>query len=239
MSAQVKSNQRIIVALDTPSLEVVEKNLKELQDFGVLYKIGFELFTAHGWKALDLVKTFGGKIFLDLKLHDIPTTVARTASVICGYEVDMFNVHALGGFEMMREVRRAVDESPAARKPVVLAVTILTSHDEPSLQQVGLGGTTLDEEVKKLALLAQSAGLDGVVSSPREIGLLRASAGKDFKIVTPGIRPLESSLQDQKRTLTPPEAFQSGADYIVIGRPITGAPDPRGAAEAILQTLSG
>ncbi len=234
----MNARDRVIVALDAPSLEAARKLLEALRGVVSFYKVGLELFTAHGWKALDLVKSFGGKIFLDLKLHDIPTTVARTAAVICGYEVDMFNVHALGGLEMMREVRLAVDASPSARKPLVLAVTILTSHDAASLQHVGLGGITIDEEVKKLALLAQSAGLDGVVSSPREIGLLRASAGKDFKIVTPGIRPLESSLQDQKRTLIPAEAFRAGADYIVIGRPITGAPDPRGAAEAIFQTLS-
>ena len=234
----MNARDRVIVALDAPSLEAARKLLEALRGVVSFYKVGLELFTAHGWKALDLVKSFGGKIFLDLKLHDIPTTVARTAAVICGYEVDMFNVHALGGLEMMREVRLAVDASPSARKPLVLAVTILTSHDAASLQHVGLGGITIDEEVKKLALLAQSAGLDGVVSSPREIGLLRASAGKDFKIVTPGIRPLESSLQDQKRTLIPAEAFRAGADYIVIGRPITGAQDPRGAAEAILQTLS-
>ena len=240
MSAQVKSNQRIIVALDTPSLEVVEKNLKELQDFGVLYKIGFELFTAHGWQAVELVRKYGGRVFLDLKFHDIPTTVAKAAAVVCEHDVFMFNVHALGGFKMMKEARNAVDQRSAGkkRKPLLIAVTILTSHTEEDLARELRIKEKMQDQVVHLATLAQKAGLDGIVSSAQELPVLRKEFPEDFLIVTPGIRTPGSLKNDQKRTFTPKEAVDAGADYLVIGRPITAAQKPREQVQKILQSLS-
>lgn len=233
------TDSRLIVALDTPSLDVARKLLKDLKGLVTFYKIGFELFTAHGWEAVDLVRQAGGRIFLDLKLHDIPTTVAKTAAVICEHDVEMFNVHALGGLEMMNKTREMVDEraKTGKRKPLVLGVTILTSHTEAELsKELGIQ-RTLNEEVLELARLVKKAGLDGVVSSPQETTLLRKEFPRDFLIVTPGVRPEGSAKEDQKRTYIPQMALQAGADYLVVGRPITGAPNPRKEAAAILDSI--
>lgn len=229
----------IIVALDVPNLEACQKLVDELKGLVTIYKIGSELFTAHGWRAVDLVEKSGGKVFLDLKLHDIPTTVARTSAVIAQRGVFMFNVHTLGGLEMMREARKAVDQnSRAGKKPLLLGVTILTSHSERSLAgELGIE-RPLKEEVLALARLAKQAGLDGVVSSPEETEFLRKESGKDFILVTPGVRPSGSPADDQARNLTPREALRRGAHYLVIGRPITQAPNPREAAQQILHSLS-
>jgi len=230
---------RLIVALDTSSFDVAKKLIQELEGLVNFYKIGFELFTAFGWKTVELVRKSGGKIFLDLKLHDIPNTVSKTAAVICEYEIEMFNVHTLGGFEMMRQVRETVEKRPWSGKtrPHILGVTILTSHTQETLsQEMGIG-RKLGEQVLHLAELAKKAGLDGVVSSPQEISLLRAQFSKDFLIVTPGIRPEGSPMEDQKRTYTPKEALATGANYIVIGRPITAAEDPRKETLSILNSL--
>ena len=229
----------LIVALDFPNLEACEKLIGELDGLVSIYKIGSELFTAHGWRAVDLVEKSGGKVFLDLKLHDIPTTVARTSAVIAQRGVFMFNVHTLGGLEMMREARKAVDQnSRAGKKPFLLGVTILTSHSERSLSgELGIE-RPLKEEVLALARLAKQAGLDGVVSSPEETEFLRKEYGKDFILVTPGVRPSGSPVDDQARSLTPREALRRGAHYLVIGRPITQAPRPREAAQQILHSLS-
>ncbi len=235
----IQLSDRFIVALDTPRLEEAKKLLTELQGVITFYKIGLELFSAHGWKAVELVRQFGGRIFLDLKLHDIPTTVAKTAAVICEHEIDMFNVHALGGFEMMKKTAETVDAcvKTGKKKPIILAVTILTSHTEEDLSRdLGIQ-KGLKDEVISLARLAHKAGLNGVVCSPQEIALVRQELPKDFTLVTPGVRPLESDKNDQKRTLTPQEALQAGADYLVIGRPITAAADPRAQALAILSSL--
>ena len=198
------------------------------------YKIGFELFTAHGWRAVEEVEKGGGKVFLDLKLHDIPSTVSKTARVIAGRGVFMFNVHALGGLEMMRQARRAVDEtSPKGKRPLLVAVTILTSHDEKSLAgELGIR-PSLKKEVLGLARLAKQAGLDGVVCSPQETAHLRRRFGKDFLLVTPGVRPAGAATDDQSRTRTPADAVADGSDYLVIGRPITRAADPVAVLAAI------
>jgi orotidine-5'-phosphate decarboxylase len=232
------NDSKVILALDTSSLDVAKKLIKEVEGVIGYYKIGFELFTAHGWAAVDLVKKAGGKVFLDLKLHDIPNTVAKSAAVICEHEVDMFNVHTLGGFEMMKEVRKTVDErAKGKKKPVVIGVTILTSHTEKNLSEdLGIK-RGLNEQVLHLAGLAEKAGLDGVVSSPQEITLIRGKLPKDFLIVTPGIRPAGSDKGDQKRTFTPQDALQAGCDYMVIGRPIYAAAQPRKAAAEILESL--
>lgn len=228
----------LIVALDFAELEPCRQLLRELDGLVSIYKIGTELFTAHGWKAVDWVHKSGGKVFLDLKLHDIPTTVAKTARVIAQRGIFMFNVHALGGLEMMREARKAVDETgPKNSRPLLLAVTVLTSHREKILStELGIQ-KSLREEVGALARLAREAGLDGVISSGEETGLLRKEFGRKFILVTPGIRPPGSRKDDQARSLTPREAVEKGADYLVVGRPITAASRPRLAVEQILQSL--
>lgn len=230
----------LIVALDFPELGPCLKLLDELKGLVKIYKIGSELFTAHGWKAVELVEKSGAEVFLDLKLHDIPNTVAKTSRVITERGVFMFNVHALGGLEMMRAARKAVDEGPpqGRAKPLLLAVTLLTSHEANALsQELGIA-RPLREEVLALARLAKEAGLDGVVCSPEEIEVLRKALGPNCLLVTPGIRPAGSDLNDQKRCLTPREAIQRGANYLVIGRPVTAAPDPRKVVQDILG-LSG
>lgn len=234
------TNDQVIVALDTFSLDAAKKLLQELEGVISFYKIGFELFTAHGWAAVDLVRKFGGKIFLDLKLHDIPNTVSKTAAVLCEHDIEMFNVHTLGGLEMMKQVRKVVDErfKLSKKKPIVIGVTILTSHSPEELSKdLGIS-RDLNSQVLHLAGLAKQAGLDGVVCSPLEIELLRRNIGPDFTIVTPGIRGKDDAKGDQKRTFSASEAIQAGASYIVVGRPITAAENPRKEAQAILQSLS-
>ena len=229
----------LVVALDFPDLEPCRKLLQELKGLVKFYKIGSELFTAHGWRAVELVHEWEGKVFLDLKLHDIPTTVARTSRVIAQKGIFMFNVHALGGLEMMRQARQAVDEaSKPESKPLLIGVTILTSHDEKTLsKELGIKHR-LQEEVLSLARLAQEAGLDGVVCSPEELPLLRKKLGPNFIFVTPGIRMAEADKQDQKRNMTPRQAKENGASYLVVGRPITAAPDPYKATLDILHSLA-
>lgn len=226
----------LIIALDFPELDPCRRILEELKGLVKIYKVGSELFTAEGWRAVELVRQSGAEVFLDLKLHDIPTTVAKTAKVIAAHEVFMFNVHALGGLEMMREAKKAVDEaSKGSHRPLLVGVTILTSHEEAALsRELGIN-RPLKEEVLALARLAKDAGLDGVVCSPEEIEILKKALGEKFILVTPGIRPAGGEKQDQSRVMTPQEALQKGAHYLVIGRPVTAAPHPRQAVEQILK----
>ena len=229
----------LIVALDYSDLESCQRLLKELKGLVKIFKIGSELFTAHGWSAVDIVQKSGAEVFLDLKLHDIPTTVAKTSRVIARRGIFMFNVHALGGLQMMDAARNAVDEEcRTVRKPVILGVTVLTSLDEKILsREIGITRPIRDE-VMSLAELAKEAGLDGVVASPEETEMLRMKLGREFVIVTPGIRPAGSEAHDQRRSLTPRKALERGASYLVIGRPITEAPSPGQAARDILQSLA-
>jgi len=229
----------LIVALDFSDLEPCDKLLRKLKGLVEIYKIGSELFTAHGWRAVKLVEKFGGKVFLDLKLHDIPTTVAKTARVIAGRGVFMFDVHTLGGLEMMREAKRAVDEAVGAGlpRPFILGVTLLTSLEEKILSlELGIE-RPLQDQVLALAHLAKKAGLNGVISSPEEIEPLRKEFGRDFFLLTPGIRFQGADRQDQARWLSPARAIQRGADYLVVGRPITAAENPRQATETILKSI--
>ncbi len=230
-----KRLEKVIIALDTPTLEAAESLLQQLKGVITYYKIGFEFFTAHGWKAVELVKKYGARIFLDLKLHDIPNTAAKTAAVICDHEVDMFNVHALGGLEMMKEVRKTVDEKTKnkTQKPLVIAVTILTSHSGETLSRDLNISKALPDQVLHLAGLAWQAGLDGVVCSAQEAKTLRSTLPKPFYLVTPGIRPTGVQKVDQMRTMTPTEAETAGVNFMVIGRPVTGASDPRKACETL------
>ena len=220
--------QSVLVALDVPTRERALELASQLSSHVGGLKIGLELFCACGPQ---IVEEIGPKrVFLDLKFHDIPNTVAAASRVAARLGVHIFNVHCLGGLEMMRAAADAARETnPDVR---VIGVTILTSHDADSLKKIGLIETP-EQAVPRLASLAQQAGLDGVVCSAREIGPVRAVCGDDFMLVTPGIRPAKAELGDQKRVLTPREALDAGANYLVVGRPITGAADPIKAAQTL------
>jgi orotidine-5'-phosphate decarboxylase len=235
-SAQLK--ERLIVALDTPSLEAVRAIMTRLKGLVSFYKVGLELFSAQGWQAVEIVKSQGCRVFVDLKLHDIPNTVARAVAVLCEHEVDMLTVHTLGGTAMMKKAREVVEEriGTGKHRPLVMGVTVLTSHSEQELaSELGIA-KALPQAVMDLAALAHKSGLDGVISSPQETAGLRAKFGRNFIIVTPGIRPGGTAKADQKRVLTPKQAVEAGADYLVIGRPITAAADPGQVVENILKS---
>ncbi len=231
---------RIIFALDVEHFHEAQHWVTLLRDRVGIFKVGKQLFTHSGPKVIDMIIQKGQKVFLDLKYHDIPNTVAKAGEEATRHQVAMFNLHALGGFEMMKktmEVSRTVAKLLGIPRPAILAVTILTSMDESNLKEVGIQGP-IEEAVGRLALLAQKAGMDGVVASPQEIGIIRQQCGKNFLIVTPGIRHPSDKKDDQKRTLTPKEAIEAGADYLVIGRPIKEAPDPIEAVERIIEDIS-
>jgi len=222
--------QRVFVALDVPSRERAVALSTQLESAVGGYKIGLELFVSCGPQIFDDIDP--ARTFLDLKFHDIPNTAAGAARAAARLGVMMCNVHCLGGAAMMRAAADAAHEVNPATK--VLGVTILTSHDAASLQEIGLKDDFSNDPavaVRHLAALAKEAGLDGVVCSPQEIQIVRQSCGDDFLIVTPGIRPAKSTFDDQKRTLTPRQALQNGADWIVVGRPITAAGDSVQAAQ--------
>ncbi len=232
--------ERIIVALDTADIRVAKKLIGSLKDLIKIFKVGNEFFTAHGPKAVQVVRDAGADVFLDLKYHDIPNTVAQAARAAVSLEVFMFNVHVSGGLQMMQEACMAAADE--ARKhnlsaPKLIGVTLLTSlSQEEVTKQIGIS-KTINDTVLHYAELAQKAGLDGVVASAREIELIRSKLGSQFLIVTPGIRPAWAERGDQERVMTPKEALKLGADYIVIGRPITAAEDPREAALRIFEEL--
>jgi orotidine-5'-phosphate decarboxylase len=233
--------RKVIFALDVPTLEEARRFVRLLKDRVGLFKVGLELFTAFGKEAVRAVQEEGGHVFLDLKLHDIPNTVSRAAEEAVKLGVEMFNLHATGGLEMMRETAdrcRKLAEKLGRPSPTILAVTILTSLDEENLKEVGLAGP-VQERVVRLAELGQRAGIDGVVASPQEIIPLRQRCGPRFIIVTPGIRPAfaEVGKDDQRRVMTAKEAIIAGADYIVIGRPIRLAPDPAAAMDKLLAEI--
>ncbi len=234
---QRRPEETIIIALDVTSLGRARDLIQALGGRAMLYKVGFELFTRCGPAAVDLLNGHGKGVFLDLKFHDIPNTVARAVASASRLGVKMLNVHASGGVEMMKA---AVEAAGAAENgPKVLAVTVLTSLDDATLKgDIGCR-RPVKEQVIHLAQLASKAGLDGVVASPREIGAIRENLGNDFLIVTPGIRPKWAAKGDQRRVTTPAEAIQAGADYIVIGRPVTASDDPRNALERILAEIPG
>lgn len=229
------NESRVIIALDFPRGEQATAFVDRLQPGSCRLKVGKELFTREG---PDLVRRFvhqGHDVFLDLKFHDIPNTVARACEAAAALGVWMVNVHASGGSKMMlaaREALGAVD----AKRPLLIAVTVLTSMGAEDLEELGL---TADPEaqVQRLAALTKKAGLDGVVCSPREAALLRAELGAGFKLITPGVRPHGTSMDDQTRVLTPADAVREGADYLVIGRPITQAEDPIATLQAVNSEL--
>ncbi|HEX8464846.1 MAG TPA: orotidine-5'-phosphate decarboxylase [Abditibacterium sp.] len=218
----------VLVALDVPTREKALALAQQLEPHVGGFKIGLELFCACGPQIVEQIGP--QRVFLDLKFHDIPHTVASASRVAARLGTKMFNVHCLGGYEMMKSaVDAAKSENPDAK---VIGVTVLTSHDGASLQNLGISESPR-QAVLRLAELAQKAGLDGVVCSALEILPVRAHCGDNFLLVTPGIRPRNSELGDQKRVLTPREALRAGADYLVIGRPIIGAADPVAAAQKL------
>jgi len=228
--------ERLIVALDVDNLREVEALVPILAPEVGMFKIGKQLFTHAGPQAVHLIQQLGGEVFLDLKFHDIPNTVAKAAVEATRLGVRMFNVHASGSIEMMqttvKEVRR-VCRQEKFRKPLMLGVTVLTSLDKNDLKRLGVKGGVADHVVR-LALLTQEAGMDGVVASPHEVADIRSACGRRFVIVTPGIRPAKEKHHDQRRVMTPQDAIRQGVDFIVIGRPIVQAHDPVAAAREII-----
>lgn len=224
---------KIIVALDTQDPGKLAKLLTALTGYPVWIKVGMEIFYSIGPKVIHEAKDKGFKVFLDLKLHDIPNTVGQGIKSLMHYPVDMVNVHALGGSEMMKRAAEAVKSK--SDSPLLIAVTQLTSTSQEQMKhELGIPGD-VSKSVVHLARLAHEAGCDGVVSSPLEVTSIKEACGPGFKTVTPGIRPKGSEAQDQKRITTPLEAIQMGTDYLVIGRPITGESDPRAALDKILK----
>jgi orotidine-5'-phosphate decarboxylase len=226
---------KVIIALDTPDEQKALNLVKLLKHKVSIFKVGLELFCSQGPEIVKKINDQGCKVFLDLKFHDIPNTVAGAARAALSTGAFMFNVHASGGREMMRKAREIIDTACVPEKPIILAVTVLTSLDETDLNDISISKPPM-EQVKTLALLTKESGLDGVVASPKEITAIREAVGQDFIIVTPGVRPTWAMAGDQKRIMTPAEALESGASYIVVGRPVTAASDP---AEAIDKLFSG
>jgi orotidine-5'-phosphate decarboxylase len=227
---------RIVIALDYAEPRLALEFVERLEPSRCRLKVGKELFTRGGPQLVEGLRNKGYDIFLDLKFHDIPNTVAGACSAAADLGVWMVNVHALGGSRMMTAAREALAKS--THRPLLIAVTILTSMGGDDLREIGLGGMPADN-VARLAALAQQSGLDGVVCSPQEVAMLRQQAGIDFRLVTPGIRPAWSAKGDQTRITTPADAVRLGSDYLVIGRPITAAEDPMSALEAIEKELAG
>ncbi len=224
------SENPLIVALDFPNASSALALADRLDPAQCRVKVGKELFTSVGPQILRALVSRGFSVFLDLKFHDIPNTVAGACRAAADLGCWMINVHAAGGAAMLSAARSALGDAP--QRPLLIAVTVLTSTDEAGLHAVGVAGSIADQ-VARLAALSADAGLDGVVCSPLEIGLLRAQRGAGFKLVTPGVRPMASSLDDQVRVATPAAAIVAGADYLVVGRPVTQAPDPLTAVATI------
>jgi orotidine-5'-phosphate decarboxylase len=227
--------EKIIIALDVSSREEAMHLVKDLRDTVGMFKVGGQLFTACGPQIVRDIVASGGKVFLDLKFHDIPNTVSHAAVDAAKLGVSMMTIHASGGRAMMQSVAKELHEKFGNKRPIVVAITVLTSFDTRSLFEIGIE-VPIEEHVKRLALFAQECGIDGVVCSPREIQAVRKIVDQNFRIVTPGIRMPDQSLNDQQRIATPHEALSAGADYIVVGRAITADPDPHAAAERLLKS---
>jgi orotidine-5'-phosphate decarboxylase len=225
---------RLIVALDVPTAVDAQEIVYELGDSVSFYKVGLQLFSADGPKIVSELINSGRKVFLDLKLHDIPNTVAGAVKSASELGVTMLTVHAAGGRKMLTAAAEAAKQAP--RPLTILAVTVLTSLAEEDLRESGVQGSIADQ-VLRLAMLAKSAGCGGIVSSPQESKKLRSALGLEMAIVTPGIRPVGADVGDQSRVATPSAAIQAGASHIVVGRPILSAPNRNEAASAIVQDI--
>lgn len=232
-----QAREKIIFALDLDRLSEIDRWAEILSNKVGMFKVGKELFTTAGPAAVEAVKRHGGQVFLDLKYHDIPNTVAQAMLAAGRLGVKLANLHALGGPEMMEQAATVVRKQfTDSERPRLLAVTILTSSTQETLRAVGIE-QPVEQMVVRLAKLAKESGMDGVVASPLEIEAIRAACGPDFLIVTPGVRPAFAAVDDQKRIMTPAEAVKAGADYLVIGRPIAKAADPAQAADLIVDEI--
>ena len=233
--------QSLLVALDVDTVDAARRLADSLRGTVGGFKIGSRLFTSHGPAFVEELVARGDRVFLDLKFHDIPNTVAGAVAAATRLGVWMVNVHAGGGAEMMRAARQAADDEAAKQSsapPLVIGVTVLTSFSQDGLTATGIA-SAISDQVRRLALLAQESGLDGVVASPQEIGLIREACDPRFAIVTPGIRGADDAKGDQNRTASASGALAAGASYIVVGRPIIAAPDPRAAARRMAEECSG
>lgn len=228
---------KLCLALDVDSFDEAKIIIDELHDCVGVFKIGKQLFTKVGPKIVDYVQNKKSRVFLDLKFHDIPNTVSKASEAAARMGVCMFNVHATGGSEMMRAALEGIRNS-GNLKTIVLGVTVLTSISENILKNEMHVTENLEDHVTHLAKLAKKSGLSGVVASPQEIRIIRQTCGENFIILTPGVRPDWAGQDDQKRVMTPREAIQAGADFIVIGRPILKATDRREAAEKIIKEIN-
>jgi len=235
----MKLKERIIIAMDVGDKESAKELLDRLYPMIKIFKVGSQLFTSAGQEVITMIKRKGADCFLDLKFHDIPATVGKASASATSLGVDMFNIHASGGLDMMKEAVNASKEAAErlkVKRPLILGVTVLTSMGKDDLNNLGIKREP-KEEVLLLAGLAKKAGLDGVIASPDEIKPIKKKLGKNFLVITPGIRPSWAKKKDQKRVATPRAAFDKGADYIVIGRPITEVEDPRAATERVIGEL--
>lgn len=235
-----RAKERLIIALDVDTAGEAEVLVSRLQDHVGLFKVGMQLFNSEGPDIIKRIHRLGGRVFLDLKLHDIPNTVGQAAAVLTRLGVFMFNVHTAGGSEMMRKAAAGAVRSAGeagVSLPLVIGVTVLTSINQAIMEnEIGIPGG-IQDQVVKWAKLAKESGLNGVVSSPKEIAAIRDACGPDFVIITPGVRPEWAAVNDQKRVMTPKEAVKAGATYLVVGRPITGAADPVKAANMIVNEM--
>lgn len=229
------ARERLIVALDVSSAAAAQKIVAAVGDSAFFYKVGKQLFTAEGPAIVRDLVACGRRVFLDLKFHDIPNTVAAAVAAAARLKVSMLTVHASGGSRMLTAATEAAAAS--ASKPMVLGVTVLTSFRDADVQEVGFSGGVLDN-VLRLAALARGCGCGGVVTSAKEAAEVRHELGAGFAIVTPGVRPAGSEVGDQARVVTPAEAIASGASHIVVGRPITSAANPQAAARAIVEEMA-
>lgn len=235
------AKEKIIVALDVDKVEEALDLTVKLSPYVGMFKVGMQLFYKAGPEVVHRIKDQGVKVFLDLKLHDIPNTVGQAARVLVGLGADIINVHAAGGTTMMKAAATAVRESAAAQKipvPLVISVTVLTSIDQYTFNhEVGITGDIKDR-VRTWSLLTKESGLDGVVASPQEVSVIREACGQGFKIITPGIRPSWAVSGDQKRIMNPADAILRGANYLVVGRPITANQNPVLAAQRIQSEIA-
>lgn len=227
------SKNKIIVAVDKTDLKEAKNLISQVKDSVGVIKLGLEFFVANGPNAVKEIAK-NQDVFLDLKLHDIPNTVAKATQNAASLNVRMITIHTLGGFLMMKAAADSIKK--IKNRPLILGVTVLTSMENKDLKDIGIKNKT-EKQVVKLASLAKKAGLDGVICSPHEIKILRKELGKNFKLVVPGIRPSGSGKGDQKRVMTPKEAIKKGADYIVIGRPITESSNPKKSAKEIIESI--
>jgi orotidine-5'-phosphate decarboxylase len=228
--------ERILLVLDVSSRVEALHLVKTLGPLTGMFKVGLQLYTAEGPSLVREIIESGGRVFLDLKFHDIPNTVRSAALEAAKLGVSMMTVHTAGGRAMMEAVAQELVERYGRQKPLVAGVTVLTSLNAAGLEETGVRGP-MEEQVLRMARLAESSGLDGVVCSPHEIQMIRRWVGPHFKIATPGIRLAGQATHDQQRTSTAGEALAAGADYIVVGRAVTSAPDPRAALEQLVQSL--